>query len=88
MAGLARRTRLRIGKGGRLVIPASMRKRLRLEVGAEILLTETGRGHLELTTPEAAFDEAQDAVCQVIGPDVSLVDELLSERREEALRDE
>lgn len=76
-----------MGRGGRLVIPASMRRRLRLEPGSEVLVTETRAGHLELTTPEAAFDEAQAAVCDAIGADVSLVDELLADRRDEAVRD-
>lgn len=76
-----------MGKGGRLVIPAAFRKRMKLEPGTEVLLTEMAPGRLEVTTLEAAFDDAQREVCTLIGPDVSLVDELLAERREEASRE-
>lgn len=79
--------RTRIGEGGRLVIPAHLRRRLGLAVGDDALLIETRDGELRLTTPEAGLRHARALVRRYVKPSESLVEELLAERRQEARRE-
>ena len=76
-----------MGEGGRLVIPAQLRRRLGLEQGMEVILTETDDGELRVTTPAVALRRARRLVRRYVGPGDSLVDELLRERRQEVERD-
>lgn len=78
--------RVRIGDGGRLVIPAEYRKALDLRVGDEVVLTlENNR--LRIDTIDAAIQRLQELVSQYVPPGVSLADELIAERRAEAARE-
>ncbi|MGH7868342.1 MAG: AbrB/MazE/SpoVT family DNA-binding domain-containing protein [Candidatus Dormibacteraceae bacterium] len=79
--------RVRMGRGGRLVIPSRMRQELDLKPGTELFLSKV-EGHLELSTPQARFLEIQEWLRSYIKPGVSLVDELIAERREAAVRGE
>lgn len=70
----------------RLVIPAACRKQLGLLPGQEMLLQITEHGLL-LYTQDQAVKRLQDWCASHIPADVSLVDELISERRAEAARE-
>lgn len=78
--------RAKLNDEGRLVIPAELRKALGLQPGQEVLLRKTDTG-LELTTYEMAVKQFQDRVAKMVPPGVSLVDELIVERRAEAARE-
>lgn len=71
-----------LGKQGRVVIPADVRKALRLAPGDEL--------HLHVTGRRLVLERQQDAVAELreLGSKVpksrSLVEELLAERRLEA----
>lgn len=78
--------RAKLNDEGRLVIPADLRKSLGLRPGQEVLLRRTATG-LELTTYEMAVKQFQDRVAKLVPPGVSLVDELIEERRAEAARE-
>lgn len=78
----------RLGAGGRLVIPANFRRRYGLRPGSSVTLTENADGDLVVTTPEAALHKLQALVRRHVPEGVSLVDELLAERRAEAKRDQ
>ena len=67
----------------RLIIPAPCRKQLGLQPGQELLIQVTDSG-LELTTFDLALKRFQDRVRELVPDDVSLVDELIAERRAEA----
>jgi AbrB family looped-hinge helix DNA binding protein len=71
---------------GRLVIPADCRKQVGLQPGEEVWLRVTPDGLL-LTSYERALDTFQDEVSKLVGPGVSLVDELIAERRTEAAKE-
>lgn len=77
----------RLGAGGRLVIPASFRRRFGLRPGSTVTLTENAEGVLVVTTPEAALHKLQALVRRHVPEGVSLVDELLAEREAEARRE-
>jgi AbrB family looped-hinge helix DNA binding protein len=77
------RAATRLGAGGRLVIPARLRKALGLRPGSELLLAAS-EGELRVWSREAARQRARDLICSLIPPEVSLVDELIADRRREA----
>jgi bifunctional DNA-binding transcriptional regulator/antitoxin component of YhaV-PrlF toxin-antitoxin module len=78
--------RLQIGAGGRVVIPAEMRAALGVGEG-DVLSGRVVDGELRLLSKEAAVRKAQELVRQYIPEGVSLVDELIEERRAEAARE-
>ena len=78
--------RLRLAANGRVVIPAEVRKDLGVESGGEIIL-ERREGGYRLTTRRQRIEEAQKYLRRYAKTGVSVVDELIAERRE-AARDE
>lgn len=72
-----------ISKGGRLVVPAKLRKALQIEVGDEVVL-RLEDGSLRLIPLQQAVNLAQEAVRKYAPNGVSLVDELIQARRAEA----
>ena len=76
---------VRIGAQGRVIIPAHLRKELNLKPGDRLIVRRDGdRILLERRQAVAARLLARFSH---IPPDVSLVDELISERRAEAARE-
>ena len=73
-------TRTRIGKAGRLVIPAPQRKALGLEAGDEVMLMLED-DELRLMTPQTAIRQTQAMVRRHVPRGRSLVKELIRERR-------
>ncbi|MGO1949784.1 MAG: AbrB/MazE/SpoVT family DNA-binding domain-containing protein [Mycobacteriaceae bacterium] len=71
-----------MGDRGRMVIPAEMRQRQQWTQGTPLLLIETDRG-VVVATREQAKDMIRE---QLAG--TNLVDELIEERRAEALRED
>lgn len=78
--------RLRINENGRVVIPAAFRRELGIKPGDEVIL-RLDDGELRITTMKRRIERAQRRARKYIKPGVSLVDELIAERREEAKRE-
>jgi AbrB family looped-hinge helix DNA binding protein len=78
--------RLRINENGRVVIPASFRKALGINPGDEVILS-LEEDELRITTMKRRIERAQRHVRKYVKPGVSLVDELIAERREAAKRE-
>ena len=78
-------TQVKIGPQGRLVIPAPIRKTLDLQPG-DTLSARVRDGQLVLEKPEQVLARLKASFASVPA-DVSLVDELVSERRAEARRE-
>jgi AbrB family looped-hinge helix DNA binding protein len=78
--------RLRLNENGRVVIPAAFRKALGIKPGDEVIL-RMDDGELRITTMKQRMERAQRRARQYVKPGVSLVDELIAERREEAKRE-
>ena len=70
-------------QGGRIVIPAAYRKALGVEIGDEVLLRLEG-GAVRVYTRAEALKRAQRMVRKYVPGGVSLVEELLRERRRDA----
>ncbi|PKB70487.1 MAG: AbrB family transcriptional regulator [SAR202 cluster bacterium Io17-Chloro-G6] len=75
---------VRIGARGRMVIPASIRREMGIVPG-EILIARTKDGQLVLEKPDQVLARLKTTFANV-PPDVSLADELIAGRREEAQR--
>src|SRR2546427_12783860 len=79
-------TRLRVNENGRVVIPASFRRALGIKAGDEILLRMED-DELRITTMKKRIERARRLVRKYVKPGVSLVDELIADRRREAARE-
>ena len=77
---------LHLGDRGRLVLPARVRKQLRLKTGEELLLTVDDDGAMRLTNRRQRLDRLQGMFAS-IEPHRKLSDELIRERRLEARRE-
>lgn len=76
----------RIDASGRVVLPADIRTAMDVAPGdtVQIVLDE---GSVQIKSPRQVLREAQAYFCNLIPSGVSLVDELLRERREEVARE-
>jgi len=68
------------------MIPARWRKRHGIETGSELILTDEA-GKLRLETRKHALKRVQRWARTLGGPDRSVVEEFLAERRQEARRE-
>ena len=76
----------KVDASGRVVIPADARLRKMLREGDTVVMEEDGNS-LRIRTIQDVVREAQQYFCGIIPADVSLVDELIAERRAEAERE-
>ena len=82
----ALQAKLKIGPGGRVVIPAEIREALGVAEG-DVLLSTCENGELRIMTAATAVSRARALVRKSIPAGHSLVDELIAERRAENARD-
>jgi len=75
------KTRMRVNENGRIVIPATFRKRLGIRIGDEVVL-QLEDDELRIITLKCNIERAQRLVRKHVKPGTSLVDELIAERRE------
>lgn len=76
---------VRVGRQGRVVIPADVRRALAIEAGAHLALRVEG-GRIILEPRDKVVERLRRRFAEV-PDDVDLVAELQAERREEALRE-
>jgi len=76
-------TRQRVNENGRVVIPASFRKALGINIGDEVVLRMED-DELRITTLKRRVERAQRLIRKHVKRGTSLVDELIAERREAA----
>jgi AbrB family looped-hinge helix DNA binding protein len=76
-------TRRRVNENGRVVIPASFRKALGINIGDEVVLRMED-DELRITTLKRRVERAQRLVRKHVKRGTSLVEELIAERREAA----
>ncbi len=77
---------MKMSEGGRVVIPAEIRQSLGLKEGDAVLF-ELRDGEAVITTRRARLERARALVRKHVPEGVSLVDELIAERRAEAERE-
>lgn len=75
--------RARVTEGGRVVIPAEVRRQLGVSTGDEVILDVTD-GEVRIRSVRGAIARAQALVRQYVAPDKSMADELIRDRRRAA----
>ena len=78
---------VRLGNRGRLVLPSKLRQKLRLKDGDRLLLTVQPDGTVRLASARDVVERTAGCWKHLVLPGVSLVDELIRERREDARRE-
>jgi bifunctional DNA-binding transcriptional regulator/antitoxin component of YhaV-PrlF toxin-antitoxin module len=76
----------KVSEGGRVVIPADLREKYGLGVGATVVWAEDEHG-LTLSSHRASIRRAQAIVAKYKRPGVDEVEEFLREKRAEAQRE-
>jgi len=80
-----KRERVKLGDGGRFVIPAAMREEMGVKPGEDLIL-HVENGELRVRSWLQNLRRVQAELSALKKPDESVVDEFLKERREERLR--
>ena len=78
--------RTKVTQGGRIVIPAEMRKQLGIEIGEDVNLTLEDDS-VKISTSKLALRRIQEMARKVVPESVSVVDELIADRHKEAEND-
>lgn len=73
----------KVAEGGRIVIPTKLRQALGIEIGENVTLS-VKNNTLQITTQKEALRRIQALIRKHVPEGVSLVDELIKDRREEA----
>ena len=71
---------------GRLLIPSHLRKEIGLSVGSEVVVS-CQDGELRVYTREHALKKVQALAGRLVRPGVSVVDELIADRRKAEARE-
>ena len=82
----ANRVEVKIGPGGRIVIPAAFHGAMEAEEGDTLVAAVDGDGVVRLTSASAALRMARRIVRDAIPADVSLSESLIEDRRRQAAR--
>ncbi len=80
--------RIPLGAKGRIVLPAELRRKLSLKEGELLRLTAEADGSLRLRRNADGIDRLCGILKDLVPPGVSLADELIADRRAEALKEE
>ena len=86
MKNFEEQTRVNVGPQGRIVIPARLRRSLAIKQGDTLVVRLEG-GRIVLEKREEVLDRVRRRF-EKVPREVSLADELISERREEARREQ
>lgn len=78
--------RLKLDRSGRVVVPQPVREKLHLTSGDDVMMIQDGDTY-RFETPEQSLRKAQAYFSNLVPEGVSVVDELLAERRAEAVRE-
>ena len=81
------RIAVKMGRGGRIVIPAGFREAMEVREDDTLVATIDGDGVVRLTSASAAVRMARRIVGQAVPSGVSLSDSLIEDRREAASGD-
>jgi AbrB family looped-hinge helix DNA binding protein len=77
---------VKIIEGGKLVIPAAMRRAMGIARSDTVVVELLSDGELRVRPLASAIREAQEIVRKSVRPDRSLADELMRERKRDAVR--
>ena len=85
---VAKEARAQINQNGRIVIPASFRRALRIKSGDIVVLRlDQEKAEMRITTLRKQLAETREFLKKHVKPGSSVVDELIAERRKAARRE-
>lgn len=79
--------RVKLERGGRVVIPARYREAMGVKPGDELIMSLEEDGTVQIATPRVAIAHAQAMVRRYIPEGRLLSEELIKERRKESERE-
>lgn len=77
---------VKIQEDGRILIPAEIRKEIKVKPGEKLLLS-TDDGELKILSKMSALEQARSFFAHYIKDGSGLIDELIDERRKEAAKE-
>lgn len=77
---------VRVSDGRRIVLPPEACKTLNVDIGST-LIVDVSDGGVELHTVDSTVKRFRELLASKVSPNVSIVDDLLAERRAEAERE-
>ena len=80
-------TGAKVQDGGRVVVPVELRRELGLQTGTEIVM-DIVDGSLRVRTMDQMIKDVQAMVRRYVPEGVSMADELIADRRLEALKED
>lgn len=80
------RRQAKVVHGGRLILPAEVRREMELKDGDTVTL-EFEDGELRIISPHIALMKFREEIRRYVPEGVSLVDEFIAEKRAEAARE-
>src|ERR1035437_6465284 len=78
----------RLEKSGRILVPASVRRRLGLSAGSQVVVKVEPSGALEITSRSQALAKVREEIRKYIPAGRDLVEELIRDRRAEVERED
>lgn len=88
MSALSLARSVTVGENGRMNLPADMRRKLGLTGGGKVFIEQDEDGIVKITTWAQRVAEIQARMAPYKRPGVSIVDELIADRRAENAKDE
>lgn len=79
--------KVKMVEGGRIIVPAALRRRMGVEPGATLTMEVDDDGELRVRSIQTAVRRLQAYARTLPRSDISAVDELIAERRAEAARE-
>lgn len=79
--------KVKLDQQGRVLIPADIREKMRLEPGKQVSMY-LDEGGLHVVSSHIAWQRIQRLVAETVPEGVSLADKLIAERRAEAVRED
>lgn len=79
---------LEVKENGRIFLPVAFRQSMGVQSGDRLIARVTEKGRAELVTASHAVASARGIFAHLAPDGMSMVDELIRERREEAAREE
>ena len=84
----ALRAKAKIDSAGRILVPVELRRALGVEPGQYLMMRVKEEGLMEVWTVPHGVRRVQEMIAKYVPRNVSLVDDLIAERRAEAARED
>lgn len=74
----------KVVSGGKIVLPAALRRQVGIEAGDTVVIDASGAGELRIRTLSASVKRAQSLIARLVPKGRNLASELIAERKKAA----